>query len=217
MNEDTQGYLKRWFDRLAPVYDLLEFVLWKMRPQVVEMAAAPSGARVLDVATGTGSLALAFARRGYRVVGLDLSTEMLRVARSKHRGSGTAFLEADASVMPFDEGSFEVSSISFALHDMPEPMRDAVLAEMFRVTRRGGVMMVVDYEIPGDLIHRLFVRFMLFCCENMYVPSYFRYDLEAAIRRQGLCIEERRSTLMGVGRILKCRKPADSTSVETAR
>ena len=206
MNEDAIPYLQQWFDRMAPGYDRLERLLCSFRPLVVEMAAAPRSARVLDAATGTGNQALAFARKGHEVTGIDLSEEMIRVARGKDGSGRATFLNADASAMPFEDGSFDVSVISFALHDMPGPMREAVLGELVRVTSPGGTIMVVDYEIPRDFIHKLFIRFMLWRYENVYVPSYFRYDLEGALKRTGLGIEEKRLVLRGVGKILKCHK-----------
>ncbi len=106
---------------------------------------------MLDVATGTGNQALAFARQGYEVTGIDLSDEMLRVARGKDGCGKTTFIDADASAIPFGDGSFDVSVISFALHDMPAPMREAALGELVRVTVTGGTIMVVDYEIPQEL------------------------------------------------------------------
>jgi ubiquinone/menaquinone biosynthesis C-methylase UbiE len=209
MEESAVPYLQDWFDRMATGYDRLELLLGGLRPRVVEMAAAAGGSRVLDAATGTGNQALAFARRGYEVTGIDLSQEMIRVARGKDGRGRVTFLHADASAMPFEDGSFDVSVISFALHDMPGPMREAVLREMARVTAPGGTVMIVDYEIPRDLVHRLFIRYMLARHENVFVPAYFRCDLESKVRGLGLDIEEKRPVLKGVGKVLRCRKPGD--------
>ncbi len=206
MSEEATTYLKEWFDRMAPTYDRLEFLLGNVRPRVVEMAAAARGARVLDVATGTGSQALAFASAGCEATGIDLSEEMIALARSKDGCGRVSFLSADASDMPFEDGSFDVSVISFALHDMPGPMREKVLEELVRVTTPGGTIMIVDYEIPQDIIHKLFIRFMLSRYENVYVPAYFAYDLEGAIETLGVEIVEKKQILRGVGRILKGRK-----------
>jgi demethylmenaquinone methyltransferase/2-methoxy-6-polyprenyl-1,4-benzoquinol methylase len=206
MNEDAAAYLREWFDRMAPNYDRLERLLSGFRPVVVEMAAPPQGARVLDAATGTGNQALAFARQGCKVTGIDLSEEMIKVARGKDSHGMTVFLVADASAMPFPDDSFDISVISFALHDMPGSMRAKVLEEMVRVTIPGGIIIIVDYEIPRGFMHKLFIRLMLACGENVYVPAYFRYDLEAALAGLGLCIEEKCPVLRGVGRIIKCRR-----------
>jgi demethylmenaquinone methyltransferase/2-methoxy-6-polyprenyl-1,4-benzoquinol methylase len=207
MNEDAISYLKDWFDRMAPGYDRLEKLLSGVRPRVVEMAAAPRGARVLDAATGTGNQALAFTRQGYEVTGIDLSEEMIRVARGKDGCGLATFLNADVSDLPFPDERFDVVAISFALHDMPGPMREAALGELVRVTSPGGTIMVADYEIPQDFVHRLFIRYMLARHENVFVPSYFDFDLEGALKSRGLSIEERCPVLRGVGKIIKCRKP----------
>ncbi len=210
MDEDVVAYLRDWFDRMAPGFDRLERLLGNVRPRVVEMAAAPPGARVLDAATGTGSQALAFARQGCEVTGIDLSGEMLRIARGKDGCGKATFIAGDVSDLPFPDGSFDVSAISFALHDMPAGMREATLGELARVTSPGGVVMVVDYDMPRGLVRKIFIRYMLARHENVFVPSYFDYDLEGALESRDLVIEEKRQVLRGVGKVLKCRKPADN-------
>lgn len=206
MDTDAVSYLRNWFDRMAPTYDRLEVLFAGVRTQVVEMAGAPRGARVLEAATGTGNQALAFARAGCEVTAIDLSAEMLRIARGKNAREDVVFLNADASDMPFEDAGFDVSVISFALHDMPGPMREAALKELVRVTSPGGVVMVVDYEMPRGLVRRLFIRYMLARHENVFVPSYFAFDLEGTLESLGADIEEKRLILRGVGRILKCRR-----------
>lgn len=205
MEDDALPYLREWFDRMAPGYDRLERLLGSFRDLVVEMAAAPPGSRVLDAATGTGNQALAFARLGYEVTAIDISEGMLAVARGKDGLGRTSFIAADASRMPFADGGFDVAVISFALHDMPGPMRGAVLEELVRVTAPGGTIMVVDYDVPRGLVNKLIVGYMLRRHENAYVPAYFRYDLEGALEGLGLSIVEKRPVLRGVGKILKCR------------
>lgn len=207
MAEDYQAYLRRWFDRLAPHYDRLELVLSKVRPVVVELAAPRKGSRILDTATGTGRQALAFARLGYEVLGIDLSERMVEVARGNNLYSNARFETKDATAIPFSDGSFDICCISFALHDMPRPMREAVLEEMSRVTSPGGTIVIADYELPGGPLHRFFVRFITPFYENKYVPDYFRYDLEGRLRDMGLDVVEKRSILKGLGKVLKMRKP----------
>jgi demethylmenaquinone methyltransferase/2-methoxy-6-polyprenyl-1,4-benzoquinol methylase len=205
LNEDYHEYLREWFDRLANHYDRLEVLLGRVRPVVVELAAPSSGSRILDAATGTGNQALAFAERGCEVVGIDLSHKMIEVAQSKNTYRSAGFQVGDAGAMPFSDNSFDISVISFALHDMPRPMREDVLMEMVRVTVPGGSIVIADYELPGGLIHRLFVRYIVPRYENRYVPEYFHYDLEGSIEAKGIEIVERRSVLMGMGKVLKGR------------
>jgi len=203
MSEDYHDYLRRWFDRLAPHYDRLEILLGKVRPVVVELAAPGDDSRVLDAATGTGNQALAFAEKGCEVAGIDLSSKMVEVAQSKNTYHNAGFQVGDAAALPFKDDSFDISVISFALHDMPRPMREAVLEEMVRVTVPGGNIVIADYELPGGLIHRLFVRYVVPHYENRYVPEYFHYDLEGSMEAKGIEIVEKRSVLMGVGKVLK--------------
>ena len=203
MFEEYHDYLRGWFDRLAPHYDRLEVLLGGVRPVMVELAAPGNGSRVLDAATGTGNQALAFAKRGCEVVGIDLSHKMIEVARGKNTYDNVVFRVGDAAAMPFSDDSFDISVISFALHDMPRPMREAVIEELGRVTRPEGTIIISDYELPGGFIHRLFVRYITPFYENKYVPDYFGYDLEGKLERMGIEITEKRSILMGMGKVIK--------------
>jgi len=209
MADDYHQYLRNWFDRLAYNYDRLELLLGRIRPVVVEMAAPARGSRVLDVATGTGNQALAFAAEGCEVVGIDLSEKMIEVARNKNTYSSALFLVGDAAALPFEDGSFDISVVSFALHDMPRPMREEVLEEMIRVTTPGGTLLITDYELPAGLIHKFFIRFITPLYENKYVPDYFHYDLEGVMEAKGIEIQGKRSVLMGVGKVLKGRLSSD--------
>ena len=80
MEKDYYEYITQFFGRCAPVYDIVNIVLSGTRDKVVEISNQGSGSKILDVATGTGKQAFAFARNGYNVIGIDLSKEMLKVA-----------------------------------------------------------------------------------------------------------------------------------------
>lgn len=107
----------------------------------------PSHARVLDIGCGTGTLAIAAAARGTTVTGIDPSPEMLARARSKARKAGVAvaFDEAAAEALPFDEGRFDVVLSTVMLHHLPRKEREACLAEVRRVLRPGGRLLLVDF------------------------------------------------------------------------
>ncbi len=125
--------LMRWaFGTFARVYDAVALFVAPLRPRAVTFAEVPAGARVLDVATGTGSQALAFARRGYEVVGVDLVDEMLAVARRKRDAERVRFEQMDATELAFPAAAFDLVTISFGLHEMPAAVRDKVVAEMAR-------------------------------------------------------------------------------------
>lgn len=142
----------RVYPKFAPFYDLVVAPIRRLRDEVVSAANAPLHSRVLDVATGTGEQACAFAAHGHTVVGLDISEAMLRRARPKARENNPTFQQGDAARLPFASGEFDVARISFALHEMPPSIREQALREMVRVTRRGGRLVIVDYGLPAGAL-----------------------------------------------------------------
>jgi demethylmenaquinone methyltransferase/2-methoxy-6-polyprenyl-1,4-benzoquinol methylase len=111
-----------------------------VRDKVVDLTDAKNGSRILDVAAGTGKQTFAFAKRGYFVEGIDLSEEMLEVAHRKNKYENAKFLITDATNLPFEDKHFDVSCISFVLHDMPVVIGEKVVEEMGRVTKRMGMI-----------------------------------------------------------------------------
>jgi SAM-dependent methyltransferase len=108
----------------------------------------PSGdERALDVGTGAGALALSLAPIVREVVGVDRVTELLALARERAPANVT-FVEGDAEHLPFDDGSFDLAGTLRTLHHVPRP--ELVLAELVRVTRPGGRLLVVDQIAPVD-------------------------------------------------------------------
>ena len=109
---------------------------------------APSGEeRALDVGTGAGEIALALAPFVREVIGIDIVPELLAEGR-KRAPANVELLEADATALPFDLGSFDIVATARTLHHVPRP--ELVLAEMNRVLRAGGTMVVIDQLAPGD-------------------------------------------------------------------
>jgi len=106
--------------------------------------AAGPGKRVLDLAAGTGTSSQAFAARGARVVPCDFSLGMLQVGRT--RLPELPFVAGDAMALPFADASFDAVSISFGLRNIHDPA--AGLAEMRRVTRPGGRLVVCEFSSP---------------------------------------------------------------------
>ncbi|MBW2529790.1 MAG: ubiquinone/menaquinone biosynthesis methyltransferase [Deltaproteobacteria bacterium] len=145
------------FDRIAGRYDLLNRLISlgadrRWRSRLVASLGALGSNEVLDVATGTGDVALAIARAAGRakVVGLDPSARMLAVARRKIERAGLgdrlALVEGDAQEMPFEDGRFAASCIAFGIRNVPD--RGRGLREMARVTRAGGVVAVLELGRP---------------------------------------------------------------------
>ena len=150
------AYVHELFSRIAPRYDLLNRVMTggrdrRWRAITVAETRLPRGGTALDVATGTGDLALALARvagPGGRVVGIDFAEAMLEVARRKAHQHGVTveFRHADALDLPFPNASFDAVTIGFGLRNVTDIPR--ALAEMARVLRPGGRMACLEVTKP---------------------------------------------------------------------
>jgi demethylmenaquinone methyltransferase/2-methoxy-6-polyprenyl-1,4-benzoquinol methylase len=143
----------RMFDAIARRYDLLNHLLsWNVdrrwRRALVASTGVRAGERVLDVATGTGDVAIEFAQRTHarEVVGVDLSVGMLEVGRGKVTRAGldgrVGLMEGDALALPFDDASFDVVTIAFGLRNLPDYGRG--VSEMVRVLRPAGRVAVLE-------------------------------------------------------------------------
>jgi len=146
------------FDRVAGVYDVLNTAMSaglhrRWRERAADLARAAPGDRVLDVATGTGDLAIELAQRvapGGEVVGSDFSEGMLARARTKAAGAKLAvsprFEWGDALSLPYGADSFDAATVGFAARNFADLGRG--LAEMVRVVRPGGRVVVLDFTTP---------------------------------------------------------------------
>jgi demethylmenaquinone methyltransferase / 2-methoxy-6-polyprenyl-1,4-benzoquinol methylase len=152
------------FDRIARRYDLLNRVLsagldrgWRRR--AVDALDPRPGERYLDVATGTGDVALAILARQptAAVVGLDPSTRMLARAAAKAPGDGRLVLvPGDAQALPFAAETFDGVTIAFGIRNVPD--RERGLAEMARVLRPGGRLVVLELSEPTHPLARFHVH-----------------------------------------------------------
>jgi ubiquinone/menaquinone biosynthesis C-methylase UbiE len=116
------------------------------------------GDRVLDVCCGTGDQATQLAGMGIDAYGIDLDPGMIAVAEGKRKRYGKDnlhFQVADATALPFENGFFDYATISLALHEKPAEVQEKVIAEMRRVTRKGGKLILADFSIPARWLFRL--------------------------------------------------------------
>jgi len=148
------------FDGVAERYDLMNDILsagqvrlW--RRAVARIIGAGPGDRVLDLAAGTGTSALSFTAAGADCVACDFSLGMLRAGRARIAG--------DALRLPFRDGAFDAVTISFGLRNVASP--GAALAEMHRVTRPGGRLVVCEFSTitiaPLDMLYRRYLTDVL--------------------------------------------------------
>src|SRR5215212_3673100 len=125
------------------------------RRQAVRWSGAKPRDRVLDCATGTGDLAIAFRKAGASVVGTDFVPEMIAIARTK--APDVEFDVADVTRLPFDDASFDVASISFGIRNVEDPRRG--IAELARVVRSGGRVIVLEFGQPPNRLFRALYDF----------------------------------------------------------
>jgi len=165
------GDVAAMFDAIAGRYDLLNDILsggqvrlW--RRVVARITGARPGEKVLDLAAGTGTSSLTFTATGADCVACDFSLGMLRAGRARI-GDGPAadgrgrlgFVAGDALRLPFRDAAFDAVTISFGLRNVSEP--GAALAEMRRVTRPGGRLVVCEFSTitipPVDMLYRRYL------------------------------------------------------------
>jgi demethylmenaquinone methyltransferase/2-methoxy-6-polyprenyl-1,4-benzoquinol methylase len=188
---------------LAPFYDFVTLPFSRVRDKVVNFTAERNGSKILDVATGTGKQAFAFAKKGYEVIGIDLSEAMLKVADKKNKYGNVKFEVADATDLPFEDNRFDVSCVSFGLHDMPLIIREKALREMVRVTKPKGMIVIVDYGLPENTFGKFLIYHFVNLYEGKYYSAFIKSDLEAFLEKTGIEIKEELPVLLGAGKILK--------------
>ena len=155
------------FASIAHSYDranqILSFGLHhRWRAAAVRESGARTGHRVLDCATGTGDLAIAFRRavgESGEVVGTDFCDEMLALASRKaaRAVARIRFEPADVLALPYEDGTFDIASIAFGIRNVEDPMRG--LQEMARVLRPGGRVVVLEFGQPGGSLFAPLYRF----------------------------------------------------------
>jgi len=155
-----EAQVRAMFDRIAGLYDRMNSVMtaglhhqWRRR--AADLAALGPGDRVLDVATGTGDLALELAGRvgpGGDVVGTDFSERMLELAREKASrftgGARLRFESANALELPYRDGEFDAATVGFGARNFSDLERG--LREMTRVVRPGGRVVVLEITTPTN-------------------------------------------------------------------
>ena len=199
--------VRAMFDRIASFYDVMNSVMTaglhhRWRRRAADLAAVGPGSRALDVATGTGDLAVELGRRvgpEGEVVGSDFSEEMLTLARRK--APGLRFDWGNALDLPYEDGRFDAATVGFGARNFSD--LDRGLAEMARVVRPGGRVVVLEITTPQrpplstffqvwfDRIVPLMGRLTGESVAYSYLPSSVRRfpapeGLAAAMARAGL-------------------------------
>ena len=149
------------FDSIASKYDRMNHGMslgidrqWRKRFVRTLASRLSSGAKVLDLACGTGDLTKALAQRGWQVTGLDISAEMMEVGKGKCAGLAPqpAFVLGSAESIPFADASFDAVTIAFGLRNFDH--RSQCLQEIRRVLKPGGTLAVLEFAVPKNRLWR---------------------------------------------------------------
>ncbi|MEJ1090190.1 class I SAM-dependent methyltransferase [Microbacterium istanbulense] len=151
------------FDQVAAGYDRTNTVmtfgndaLW--RAATTRAVAPRRGERILDLAAGTASSSASFAASGADVVAADFSPGMLAEGRRRHGHlQNLTFVEADATDLPFADDEFDAVTMSYGLRNVQQPKK--ALAELYRVTKPGGRLVINEFSTPPGALFRAAYRF----------------------------------------------------------
>ena len=169
------------FDDVAPNYDRTNAVmsfgnsaLWRLA--TVKAVDPKPGERILDLAAGTGTSSAALARTGATVVAVDLSPGMIAEGRKRH--PLIEFVEGNGEKMPFGDDEFDAVTISFGLRNVEHPK--VALAEMYRVLKPGGRLVVCEFSKPPQALFRtgyqVYTKFAMPLIAKMTSSNVEAYD-----------------------------------------
>lgn len=156
-SEGKKKQVEQMFDTISENYDGLNRVISlgsdiKWRKKVIKMVASKNPKSILDIATGTGDLAIQFAEKtaAEKIVGLDLSEGMLSVARKKVLKKPILekieFIQGDSEALPFEDNTFDAITVSFGIRNFEN--LDKGLSEILRVLKKDGIFVILETSVP---------------------------------------------------------------------
>lgn len=180
------------FDRAAPYYDRTRAFPDDVMERLIPMLTRelPPGERCLEIGVGTGRIALPLMREGIRIVGVDIAAEMLRRLIDKAGGSGPPAAIADATRLPFADGTFGSAIAAHVLHLIPG-WRTAI-DEVTRVVRPGGVLVASrGASTRAEWQHQVRRRFFAEAGDPPWPPGINRIEeLDDGMRARGAAVHE---------------------------
>lgn len=174
----------RWYKYFSHVYDpfvrVFGFVFnggfggeRRLRRYIVDLIDPQPGERIIDVCSGTGTLSIMLAERlteAGEVVGIELSSAQIQVARKKRMPGNLVFVEGDAQKIAYRDGYFDKGVIFGALHELPREVRAKVLLELHRLVKDGGTIVVLEHNRPAGKWRRVLYDFL-----ERFNPEYPTY------------------------------------------
>lgn len=210
-SEDTSDVPSRagvdqMFDRISHRYDLLNHLLslgldfvWRRR--AIDHLGDVERSRILDLACGTGDLAIAAARRkkyGYQVIGADKAARMLQIANAKiakrHLSKSINLIRGDGMALPFRDASFDAAMIAFGIRNMSDT--GSCLSEINRLLKVGGQVIVLEFSHPANTLikalYRCYLRRIVplvgrLISGDAYAYSYLDRTIETYLHGEQLC------------------------------
>lgn len=176
----------KMFDRIAPTYDRLNAILsfslhkaWKK--EAIRTLEIRRDNLVLDIASGTGDMALMAMRRGGKVIGIDLSCPMLlhAVVKARKQGFGTAYsaVQGDALTMPFRDETFKTAMVAFGMRNVQS--MEMLLNEIHRVLTPLGRLSILEFSVPERLpfkwLYLVYLTHVMPCIGSLLSGDYEAY------------------------------------------
>jgi ubiquinone/menaquinone biosynthesis C-methylase UbiE len=172
---------RRVFNRAAPLFRIIERWLEPRYRDTLAALALPRDLTVLDVGTGTGSLALELAARGHPVTGIDVAERLLR--RARRRVPTAAFRRMDlAELHEIVDGAFDLVAVGYVLHGLSPQLRRLALEQAGRIAARA--VLIFDYATLGPWYVRVVEHF-----EGAHYREFVRSSLEDLLAASGLRVE----------------------------
>lgn len=228
--------INKIFSKISSSYDLMNHLLsfgvdisWRKKTvsEIIKMSDGADKLKILDIATGTGDLAISlseeFAKYGKsaKIVGMDFNEDMLRIGRDKAAQKGTriVFEKCDALHMPYENGSFDMLTSGFALRNFDDLSKFA--SESYRVLRKGGGFVFVDMAMPNEKskryffeIYSLYMRFLGFFVDNgsykwlvHSIKTFDKKGLQRKLKSVGFKEIKQLELTSGIGYIILGKKP----------
>jgi len=189
---------------LAPIYDIFAIFPHILTKDLLQKVGKEKSKKVFNPACRSGSLSLSLANDGHSVVGIDFSSVMLKIAKIKSRNNkNVIFINSEIEGIKFLRPYFDVSIVSFAFHEMSEDSTIDLLKEIKKLTKKDGKIIIVDYDKPKNLLHKVIMG--LFGIWEP--PSYWNFlktGLSPKIEKVKLTTFSKEERFFGLARVIEC-------------
>ena len=201
MDEKYKDKIRKRYKLASKFYFLADFILSGARRKIAELIELRTGAKVLDIAAGTGKQASAFAELGLNIIGIDISEHMLRLATQHAKHRNIYFCVSDAARLPIKDESVDGCCISFALHEIPQKETIKILSEMVRVTKSGGKIIVADYSLPKNPIAKFLAYNIIKLVEGKSYAQFIKLNMGGILSQLSIKVKREHSLFFGIGKI----------------